>query len=174
MNRGDNLLEIKSFSNLENTYRVYHGSNLTIKKPKILTSGFTKDFGFAFYVTKIQKQVERWALQRSRKTKSVGFVSVYEFTINSSLNILKFEKMTEAWLDFIIACRNGEKHNYDIVEGPMADDQVYNWITLFLEGDISREAFWELTKFKYPTHQLALCSEESLNCIKFVEDYKYE
>lgn len=162
---------IKSFNDLENMYRVYHGSNLIVKEPRVLTSGFTKDFGFAFYVTKIQKQAERWALQRARKTKSSGFVSVYNFTIDNSLNILKFDTMTEDWLNFIVACRNGEKPDYDIVEGPMADDQIYDWITMFLEGDISREAFWELAKFKYPTHQIALCSDKALNCVKFVEDY---
>ena len=28
--------------------------------------------------------------------------------------------MTEEWLDFIVACRQGKSHKYDIVEGPMA------------------------------------------------------
>ena len=37
--------------------------------------------------------------------------------------------MTEEWLDFIISCRNRKSHNYDIVIGAMADDQVYNYIT---------------------------------------------
>lgn len=36
--------------------------------------------------------------------------------------------MTEEWLEFIVSCRNGESHQYDIVEGPMADGQIYNVI----------------------------------------------
>ena len=34
--------------------------------------------------------------------------------------------MTDKWLDFVAACRNGLVHDYDIGEGPMADDTVWN------------------------------------------------
>jgi len=27
---------------------------------------------------------------------------------------------------FIVACRSGKKHNFDIVIGAMANDQIYN------------------------------------------------
>lgn len=46
--------------------------------------------------------------------------------------------MNDQWLDFIASCRSGKKHNYDIVIGPMADDQIYNYVFDFLEGNISR------------------------------------
>ena len=77
--------------------------------------------------------------------------------------------MTEEWLDFIIDCRLGKKHDYDIVIGAMADDQVYNYINDYINGIITRKAFWELAKFNHPTHQIAFCSEEALRCISFVE-----
>ena len=32
--------------------------------------------------------------------------------------------MTEEWLEFVVNCRRGIEHNYDVVEGPMADDQI--------------------------------------------------
>ena len=76
--------------------------------------------------------------------------------------------MTEEWLDFIINCRNGKTHQYDIVAGPMADDQVYNYVNDLLNGIITREAFWELAKFKHPTHQIVFCTPESLKCINFI------
>lgn len=57
-------------------------------------------------------------------------------------------------LDFIVDCRRGIRHNYDIVEGPMADDAIWNFIEDFVKGEISRAAFWELVKFKHPTHQI--------------------
>ena len=75
--------------------------------------------------------------------------------------------MTEEWLDFIVDCRGGKPHNYDVVIGAMADDQIYNFISDFMEGVITREQFWVLARFKYPTHQIALCSEKALACIKF-------
>lgn len=64
------------------------------------------------------------------------------------------------------------KHNYDIVIGAMADDQVYNYITDLMAGAITREAFWKLAKFRHPTHQIAFCTEKSLECIKFIEAKK--
>ena len=75
--------------------------------------------------------------------------------------------MTEEWLDFVAACRKGIEHAYDIVEGPMADDQVWNYVEGFMSGRISRAAFWELVKFNYPTHQIVFCNENALACIRF-------
>ncbi len=86
---------------------------------------------------------------------------------NADLNILKFEKMCEEWLNFIVNCRNGIEHNYDIVEGPMVDDQIWNFIEGFIEGNVSREAFWELVKFNYPTHQICFNTGKSLKTLTF-------
>ncbi len=41
--------------------------------------------------------------------------------------------MTDAWLDFIILCRSGQSHDYDIVIGTMANDQIYNFISDYIE-----------------------------------------
>jgi hypothetical protein len=80
--------------------------------------------------------------------------------------------MTEQWLDFIADCRNGIRHNYDIVIGAMANDQVWNFVADFLAGDITREAFWVLAKFKRPTHQIAFCTSEAIKTIKFIRSYE--
>ena len=45
-------------------------------------------------------------------------------------------------------------HTYDIVEGPMADDQIWDYVEDYTADKISKEAFWALVKFKYPTHQI--------------------
>ena len=83
--------------------------------------------------------------------------------------------MTDAWLDFIAECRSGKTHEYDIVDGPMADDQVWNYVNDFLSGDISRAAFWELARFRHPTHQISFHSVRALSCLRFVgSDEIYE
>lgn len=88
------------------------------------------------------------------------------------LNIKIFNKMIEEWLEFIVSCRNGENHQYDIVEGPMADDQIYNYITQFIQGIINREQFWIMIKFNYPIHQICFCTEKSLKTLKYMRcDY---
>ena len=45
---------------------------------------------------------------------------------NEMLKVKCFPNMTEEWLDFIAACRIGKPHDYDIVEGPMANDTIFN------------------------------------------------
>ena len=101
--------------------------------------------------------------------KETPTISIYEYTPDKTLSICDFKGMTDAWLDFIVDCRNGVPHNYDIVIGAMANDQIYNYIEDFIDGVITREQFWVLAKFKYPTHQICFATEASLKCLKFVE-----
>lgn len=38
-----------------------------------------------------------------------GYVNSYDYIPNPALKYLKFEKMTDEWLDFIVACRTGKR-----------------------------------------------------------------
>lgn len=143
---------------------IYHGSNQEIKEPKIIKTKFNKDFGDGFYCTVLEEQAIKWA-----KKYDKGIVNLYEYAENSKLKIKEFTIMSEEWLDFIVNSRNGKTHDYDIVIGAMADDQVYNYINDYLDGRITREAFWELAKFNHPTHQIAFCTSNALKCIKFID-----
>lgn len=142
---------------------IYHGSNVIVSSPRILVNGFYKDFGYGFYCTNIKKQAKRWAL--TKRGKSI--VNSYDYTPNAALRQLVFDTMTEEWLDFVANCRLGKEHFYDIVEGPMADDQVWDYVEDFIAGRISRTAFWELVKFKYPTHQIVFCTQEALKTLQY-------
>lgn len=146
---------------------IYHGSYCEVQKPEIREGKYTKDFGVGFYCTILEEQAIKWA-----KKYDTPIINKYEYEEKRELKIKEFTVMTEEWLDFIIDSRNGVKHDYDIVIGAMADDQVYNYITDLMTGAITREAFWELAKFRHPTHQIAFCTEKSLECIKFIEAEK--
>jgi hypothetical protein len=98
-------------------------------------------------------------------------VNLYRYEENQLLSVLSFDKMTDEWLDFVTDCSRGIEHNYDIVEGPMADDQVWDYVEDFAAGKISRAAFWELVKFKYPTHQLVFCTSAALETISYERGY---
>lgn len=141
---------------------VYHGGYQPVEFPEIRKGRNTKDFGDGFYCTIIKEQAQRWA-----RRYDTGIVSVYDVIINSQLRIKEFKEMTEEWLDFIVACRLGKEHDYDIVIGAMADDQIYNYVSDYMEGTITREQFWVLARFKYPTHQIVFCSDSALKCLVF-------
>ncbi|MBQ0126424.1 MAG: DUF3990 domain-containing protein [Bacteroidales bacterium] len=145
--------------------KVYHGSNVIVDKPRVLTDGHTKDFGFGFYCTSYEQQAIKWALAKRGK----HIVNEYELGDVSSLNVKTFDGMSEEWLDFVAACRKGSRHDFDIVEGPMADDTIWNYVEDFVSGNISREAFWALARFKYPTHQIVFCSDRALATLSFID-----
>ena len=128
---------------------VYHGGYQAVEKPEIRVNRYTKDFGAGFYCTVIKEQAQRWARRYNTK-----IVSIYDVRISSGLKILEFKEMTEIWLDFIVLCRSGQPHDYDIVIGAMADAQIYNYVSDYMDGVITREQFWVLAKFRYPTHQI--------------------
>jgi hypothetical protein len=141
---------------------LYHGSYLPIDVPRIIEGRFTKDFGAGYYCTKLREQAKRWA-----ERYETPVISVYDYQPNPSLKILEFEEMTDEWLDFIVACRQGKPHEHDIVIGAMADDQVFNYIADFMSGVLTREQFWVLAKFKYPTHQINFCTPKALQCLTY-------
>ena len=144
--------------------KLYHGSNVEVVFPKIISNGFYKDFGYGFYCTVLEKQAKRWALTK----RNSHIVNVYQWkNSNLDLRILKFDEMNEEWLSFVVDCRTGKSHNYDIVEGPMADDTIWNYVNDFLSGDISRKVFWDLARFKHPTHQISFHTLKALDCLKF-------
>lgn len=142
---------------------VYHGSNVEVPIPRVLQNGFYKDFGYGFYCTNLLKQAKRWAM--TKKGNSV--INRYKYVQDSGLKVLRFEEMTDEWLEFVVNCRRGIEHDYDIIEGPMADDQIWNFVETFIDGRIPRKAFWEIAKFNYPTHQIVFCTEEALKTLTF-------
>lgn len=39
--------------------------------------------------------------------------------------------MSGEWLDFVVSSRQGMRHDYDIVEGVMVDDTIWNYVDDF-------------------------------------------
>ena len=142
---------------------VYHGSYTTVKNPRVIKGKNTKDFGIGFYCTVIREQAERWA-----KRYDTGMINTYTVRLDTSLRILEFKEMSEEWLDFIIDCRYGKTHDYDIVIGAIANDQIYNFVADYMDGIITREQFWAMARFKYPTHQINFCTPAAVQCLEFV------
>ena len=131
---------------------------------KIKPSRNNKDFGPGFYCTELLAQAERWS-----RRFDTPVVTSYEYTPDPGLDILNFCQMTEEWLDFIVACRNGTPHSHDIVVGAMANDQIWNYVADFISGILTKEQFWVLAKFKHPTHQITFCTSGALSCLTFLE-----
>ena len=146
---------------------VYHSSYMKIEFPEIRKHRFTKDFSWGFYCTRIKEQAEKWASKFN-----TPIVNVYEIKNVESLNIKKFEDYTDEWLYFVVNCRSGNSHEYYVVIGPMADDTIYDYIEAYTQGQMNKQKFFELMKFKYPTHQISFHTIKALDCINFIENYQ--
>lgn len=160
---------------------LFHGGLEEIKFPMDdKTTSKSTDFGDGFYLTEIQSQAERWAINKHKKYSfwkdAKPTVNIYILDKEKVLNNFKtkyFSHMTNDWLDFIVNCRNGKEHYYDYVEGPMADDKIYEFVSDLLEGKITRASFWEKAAFKYPTHQIMI-RNDALMCLNFIKSYEVE
>jgi len=155
--------------------QVFHGSYTEIESVDLSKCQSNKDFGRGFYVTKFRKQAEEWAEIIGKVNKTDGVVTEFIFYerafTEESLKTLRFCEYNDEWFDFIILNRNLEnpeqKHDYDIIEGPVADDKVQRRINRYLEGEISREDFFDqLTKYPEPSHQICFCTVNSLRMLK--------
>ena len=156
---------------------LYHGSDVEVKKPKIIQAEKGRDFGCAFYLTPIKEQAERMAKRKQRMNKSnSAIVSVFEFDERSigNLKYKVFNNPDLEWLDMIIKCGTNSsfKHGFDIVEGKIADDSVGETILFVIDGVIKKEDAIKRLKFQKINSQIAFCSEESLKLIKFSKSYE--
>ena len=155
---------------------LYHGSTVEVSKPTIVTSERGRDFGFAFYLTPIKEQAERWAKRKKKLVeKGKAIVSVFEWNENvTDYKYKKFDEPDMEWLETIIKCRTDTSfhHDYDIVEGKIADDNVGETILFVIDGDIKKEDAIERLKFQKINSQIAFCTERSLGTLKYLKCYE--
>jgi len=155
--------------------KVYHGSYTEIDKIDLSKGELARDFGRGFYVTSIYTQAEFWAKRKGKKHKNNGVVTEFTFMesafTSNYIKSLRFKDYSEKWLDFVVKNRQNDTdknlHDYDIVEGPIANDDIATRIIFYLEGGITKIEFLEELKFKHSvSHQIAFCTQKSLQMIK--------
>lgn len=143
---------------------LYHGSTVEVQQPRILKSEIGRDFGFAFYTTDIRTQAERWARRRA-----------YEWDEDAAkhLRLLRFDGAGMDWLELVVACRSRTdySHDYDIVEGKIANDNVGETVSYVMQGIMRREDAIERLRFEQINNQIAFCTEASLYTLHFQNSY---
>jgi hypothetical protein len=161
--------------------KVYHGSYTEIIEIDLSKSRDSRDFGKGFYVTNIRSQAEYWAARIGKLHNTEGVVTEFTFYDNAfthwEMKVLRFDGYTEAWLDFVVKNRDPRTlvsaHDYDIVEGPVANDNVADRIIDYLENRVSKVDFLKELSYHKPTHQICLCTLKSLQMIEPLERTYY-
>lgn len=153
---------------------LYHGSNVVVSEPKLIQQNRFLDFGYGFYTTTNKAQAISFADKVYKRRGDGGkVVSIYKFdeqTAFEECSLLRFAEADEAWLDFVSENRAGNYKGitYDLVYGPVANDDVYTTFTLYSAGVLTKEQTLETLKIKKLYNQLVLTSEKALSYLKYI------
>ena len=153
---------------------LYHGSNVEVKEPILLKVQRELDFGKGFYTTSDMEQAARWAWRTAkRRGESNAFVTVYEVNEDELKNIrlLSFDSPNVEWLNFVVKNRKGEyiAGDWDIISGPVADDQTAQVIDLYLEGAYDEEEAIRRFLTQKLKDQYTFKTKEAINLLKYKE-----
>jgi len=176
---------------------VYHGSNIVVVKPDIRPVNRPLDFGAGFYVTTIQERAEEWAQKKALRENGSPVVSVYLADLSclqKQYRLKKFEGTSNSWLSFVLRHRKastyviqtvmidgfpkrrlvakpGVHHDYDIVIGEVANDDVFDSIEFYESGVISMDELRHRLKSKRKNDQLCFCTRGPLEFLQFIRSY---
>ena len=156
---------------------VYHGTSFDFDAIDLTKSKDRRDFGKGFYTTTIQSQAEAWAKNIAlRNGMKTCFVYVYEFTFDDSLKHKHFDGLNEEWLEFIKENRSkgGLQHEYDVVIGPVADDNTMETIQLYISGILNAKEAVERLRYNKVNNQISFHTERALGQLKQIRRQCYE
>ncbi|MBQ4029253.1 MAG: DUF3990 domain-containing protein [Prevotella sp.] len=154
---------------------LYHGSNVAIDKIDLNLCKPYKDFGRGFYLTDIQSQAEDMAIRRVKLADwGSPIVTAYEFDErllnDKSINVLVFPSVSVKWAEFVLKNRDvnreGFKHDYDVVVGPVANDTVAFQLRRYLFGAITLESLVKELEFKGRNRQFFFGTEIAISKLK--------
>lgn len=158
--------------------QLYHGSIEVIEHPKILDQQRLLDFGKGFYTITNIEQAERWAaIKQKRSVKTTkAFVTIFELDElllkNDTLSLKIFKQADEEWLDFIIHNRSIDSAaDYDIVIGPVANDTLYQTLTLYEVGILTKKETIARLKVHPLFDQVSFHNQKALEHLKFLNAY---
>ena len=153
---------------------LYHGSNMAVQKPRLMPTRRLLDFGTAFYLTSVFEQARKWSEHAVKMRESgIATVSVFEFdsACLPNLRVLKFDSPDHPWLRFVAANRTGKpmKDEYDLIIGPVANDQSIRTVNDYLKGYFSEDIAIQLLLPQKLKDQYAFKTEAALACLQFKE-----
>lgn len=164
--------------------RLYHGSNIDIQSIDLASCRPYKDFGRGFYTTDIREQAQKMAKRVARLYGGNPIVNMYEiaddYMKKSELNTLDFGRIpSEKWAVFVMNNRNKAftefasldcnfDYKYDIVAGPIADDDMAMLFRQYQNGLISLQAMLNGMTFRETTSQYSFHTEKAISLLKKV------
>lgn len=148
--------------------RVYHGSSVIVEAPLVSVGRRNLDFGQGFYVTDLMEQAISWAARPINAGRE-QMLNIYEFdresVLSAGVRYKCFNAYDAEWLRFVIASRKGQPvwAEYDVIEGGIANDRVFNTIELYGQGLISETEALQRLQYEKPNNQICLLSQHVID-----------
>ena len=161
--------------------RLYHGSNVLFSVPDLDKCRPNKDFGRGFYLTEEEAQATKMAHRTTSRYGGSESVMTFDFdwhaAVAAGLKIRKFDAPNEEWAMFVMANRRPQReaadHNrdnrYDVVVGPVANDDLALLFRQFERNLITVESLVREMQFKRLTIQYSFHTSKALSFLKPVE-----
>lgn len=149
---------------------IYHGSNILFDKIDLGKSHNRRDFGCGFYCTVLESQASEWAKRLYLRSHIGGqYVYRYIFRQTEDLKVKHFTALDKEWLEFIKENRSkgGIQHNYDVVIGPVADDNTMETVQLYLAGILKAEEAVERLRYNKVNNQISFHTPLALEHLTF-------
>lgn len=164
---------------------LYHGSNVDIKTIDLAMCRPYKDFGKGFYLTELKEQAEKMAKRVARIFGGEPVVNCFKiddsFLNNTDLKIKNFGSETsEVWARFVMNNRSRNNtdytnpecnldNKYDIVIGPIANDDMAVLFRQYENGIISFDNMLSGMIYKETTNQYSFHTEKAIALLKKIE-----
>lgn len=163
---------------------LYHGTNLDIQSIDLALCRPYKDFGRGFYTIEMFEQAQKMAKRVAKIYGGKPIVNVYEIKDDiiksSELNTRDFGNVpSEEWAMFVMNNRDkffvdfANKNcnfdcKYDIVIGPIADDDMAVLFRQYQNGLITLDALVNGMTFRETTNQCSFHTERAIKLLKKV------
>lgn len=161
--------------------KLYHGSNVEIHEIDLAKCRPYKDFGQGFYLTTLPEQAIKMANRVSRIYGGKPCTTVFDFDDSalehSKLHTRIFQAPSKEWALFVINNRNRAFKDYsdtecnfdlkyDIVTGPIANDDLALLFRQFSNGLIEADTLVKEMKYKKLTNQYSFHTPNALAYLK--------
>ena len=135
-----------------NELMLFHGTNKLFDEVDLEKSKNKRDFGDGIYVMKF-------------KLKDI-----------SDLKIKEFKGLDKEWLNMIKNNRlnGGIQHDYDVVIGPVADDNTMRTVALYVEGIYDEDMAIKQLKFSKSNNQVSIHTSKALSKLEFIGRDEYD
>ena len=159
---------------------LYHGTDAKFRKPVLDKCLSYKDFGKGFYLTERLAMAKQWGERKNPVNYKVNLYEVEEDFLASAeregMAVKRFVANAE-WAEFVYNNREveGYEHHYDVVTGPVANSKIESHFAKIKRGEATFEEIARTLPYrKFNSTQICLCSERSLELIKYKNRYGYQ